>query len=238
MPPDLVVGGVVPLSTADWPDELAAVVFCQGCPWRCPYCHNPHLQPAEAAAPVPWGEVARFLESRRGVLDGVVFSGGEPTLQAGLPAALREVRSMGFRVGLHTAGCFPGRLAEILPLTDWVGFDIKAPSAAYERLTGVSGSGDRARESLRMVAASGVAWELRTTVHPELLPESDLLVLARELAGCGVERWVLQEFRPAASAPSHLATRRAPLDVGVISRLRAVFPVLVARAGQLDGANC
>ena len=86
------IGGITPLTTIDFPGRLAAVLYGQGCPWRCGYCHNPELLDATTPAAVPWPEVLAFLKSRQGLLDGVVFSGGEPTLQAALPAALAEVR--------------------------------------------------------------------------------------------------------------------------------------------------
>ena len=124
---ELRVGGLERLSMCDWPGELAATIFCQGCPWDCPYCHNPHLLPVTGRHEIAWREVVDFLKSRRGLLDGVVFSGGEPTLQSALPQAIAEVRDLGFRIGLHTAGPYPGRLAQVLPLVDWVGFDIKTP---------------------------------------------------------------------------------------------------------------
>ncbi|HEX7972614.1 MAG TPA: anaerobic ribonucleoside-triphosphate reductase activating protein, partial [Thiobacillus sp.] len=151
------VGGLTPLSTTDWPGQLAAVVFCQGCPWRCGYCHNPDLIPARGANEIPWDDVLAFLHRRQGLLDGVVFSGGEPTLQAALPDAMREVRALGFRIGLHTGGAYPQRLAAVLPLVDWVGFDVKAPFADYARITGAAGSGARALAGLQQVLASGVA---------------------------------------------------------------------------------
>ena len=135
------IGGFVPFTATDYPDHLAAVVFCQGCPWRCVYCHNPHLLPARGEAQHPWVSIAAFLETRRGLLDAVVFSGGEPTFQDALPAAMRSVRDMGFKVGLHTAGIYPRKLAAVLPLVDWIGIDVKAPFESYERVTGVSKSG-------------------------------------------------------------------------------------------------
>ena len=116
------VGGLTPLSTTDWPGMLAAVVFCQGCPWRCGYCHNPDLIPARGDHEIPWEDVLAFLRRRQGLLDGVVFSGGEPTAQAGLADAMREVRALGFKIGLHTGGMYPQRLAAVLPLVDWVGW--------------------------------------------------------------------------------------------------------------------
>lgn len=189
------VGGLTPLSTTDYPSYLSAVVFCQGCPWRCGYCHNPHLLPAHGASEIAWSDVLSFLRRRRGLLDAVVFSGGEPLAQAGLADAMRTVRRMGFRVGLHTGGGYPSRLAEVLALVDWVGFDIKAPFAEYSRITTVRGSGDRALASAKLVLGSGVACEFRTTVHPHQHDARALERLAEHLALLGARNYVLQEFR-------------------------------------------
>lgn len=151
------VGGLTRLSATDYPDKLAAVVFCQGCAWRCSYCHNPHLLSKHGNAEVAWPEIISFLQRRRGLLDAVVFSGGEPTLQRSLGAAMKEVRAMGYLVGLHTAGIVPLRLAEVLPLADWVAMDVKSSWDRHHRVTGVRGSGRRARESRDLILASGVA---------------------------------------------------------------------------------
>ena len=131
------VGGMTPFTTIDYPGELAAVVFCQGCPWRCRYCQNTGLLEAGAKAQTKWADVSAFLEHRRGLLDAVVFSGGEPTLQSDLNSAVAEARSLGFKVGLHTAGCYPDRLDNLLPDLDWVGLDIKASPEHHRELTGV-----------------------------------------------------------------------------------------------------
>jgi len=156
------VGGLARCSASDYPGALAAVVFCQGCAWRCGYCHNPELQPARSAGEIPWSAVRAFLDRRRGLLDAVVFSGGEPTQQPGLAAAMREAKAMGFRIGLHTAGIVPRRLAQVLPLVDWVAMDAKAPFESHERVTRVRGSGARARLSAQLLRASGVACEFHT----------------------------------------------------------------------------
>jgi len=189
------VGGLTPLSTSDWPGKLVAVVFCQGCPWRCGYCHNPDLIPARGESEIPWDEVLAFLHRRQGLLDGVVFSGGEPTAQADLLEAMREVRALGFKIGLHTGGAYPQHLAALLPLVDWVGFDVKAPFADYPRVTGAAGSGERALISVQQVLASGVDHELRTTVHPALLTDTELVSLGRDLAARGAKHYVIQGFR-------------------------------------------
>jgi len=157
------------MTTLDHPGRLAAVVFCQGCPLRCRYCHNPELLPRRGEHRIPWPEIVGFLESRRGLLDAVVFSGGEPTQQQALFPAVRQVREMGFEIGLHTAGIYPKRLARLLPSIDWVGLDIKALPEAYPALTGMPGSGALAWESAALVIASGTPHQLRTTVHPALI---------------------------------------------------------------------
>jgi pyruvate formate lyase activating enzyme len=189
------VGGLTPLSTTDWPGMLAAVVFCQGCPWRCRYCHNPGLIASRGDNEIPWQQVMAFLRRRQGLLDGVVFSGGEPTLQVDLPDAIRDVRALGFKVGLHTGGMVEKRLQDVLPLVDWVGLDVKAPFADYPRITGAADSGGRTLAGLQHVVASGVAHEVRTTAHPALLSDADLVDIACDLAGRGVRHYVIQAFR-------------------------------------------
>ncbi len=228
-PPELKVGGLAPLSSCDWPGQLAATVFCQGCAWRCRYCHNAHLLPPDAPRLHSWPAVTAFLLQRRRLLDGVVFSGGEPTLQRGLPAAIGVVRDMGFRVGLHTAGPYPDRLSDILPLVDWIGFDAKAPFSAYEQVTGVPGSGDRARESLRQVIASGKPYEVRTTLHPLLLDVPGLESLAAELAELGVENYAVQRFRSTGCRDAVLNASDIPLSLPLPAGLHEQFKLFELR---------
>jgi anaerobic ribonucleoside-triphosphate reductase activating protein len=226
------VGGVVPFSTTDWPGRLAAVVFVQGCPWRCGYCHNPHLIPAEGEHAEPWEDVLAWLDTRRGLLDAVVFSGGEPLASPALGRAMREVRALGFAVGLHTGGAYPRRLAEIVGSVDWVGLDVKAPAAEYVAVTGVSGSGVPAFATLDLLRRSGVPFEVRTTVHFALTPPASLEQLAGELAALGVERWVLQPFRAVGCADRDLvgaAPHGVVVDRDLLARLRAIVPGAVLR---------
>lgn len=195
---ELRVGGLTPFTTIDFPGKLGAVVFVQGCPWRCGYCHNPHLQPRAAAPALTWPAVLDWLARRVGLLDGVVFSGGEPTADPELGSALRDVRRLGFAVGLHSAGTHPRRLQALLPSIDWVGLDVKAPldtAAAYARITGVPGSAGAVSGCVQAVLASGVAYEVRTTIHPSWLDDLALLRLGRDLAGRGVSSYALQLAR-------------------------------------------
>ena len=192
-PEPLTVGGLTPMSTIDFPGKLSAVLFLQGCPWRCRFCHNGGLIPRSAEQQLGWGQVIEFLLERRGFLDAVVFSGGEPTLQRGLEAAVRQVKQLGFAIGLHTAGIYPGRLGRLLPLLDWIGLDVKTHRADYSRITGVRDSADRVWHSIELIQASGVPHEFRTTVHPDLLSQAQLLRLRQELIDLQAGNLVIQE---------------------------------------------
>jgi len=191
---ELQVGGLTPLTGLDYPGELASVIFCQGCPWRCSYCQNPHLL-SPTSATIPWSQIEAFLERRQGLLDGVVFSGGEPTLQNTLPDALTRVKAKGFKVGLHTAGIYPDRLRALVPLLDWVGLDIKALPEDYETITGAAGSGARAWESLRLLIATGIPLEVRTTMPKDWRLSQGMEILMRRVADEGVEVFALQACR-------------------------------------------
>jgi pyruvate formate lyase activating enzyme len=214
------VGAFTPLSTTEWPGQRAAVVYVQGCPWRCHYCHNPSLQSRCERNPHAWERVWETLTHRQGLLDAVVFTGGEPTLDAGLPQAMMQVKDLGFRVGLQTAGLYPSRLATCLPLVDWVALDIKTAFEAYKSVTSVPASGEPVRASLELVLHSGKAHELRTTWHPDLLPEATLMHLARSLKAAGARTWVLQPYRPSPTTETSLGTVACHPPEDLVARLR------------------
>jgi len=187
------VSGLTPLTTIDYPGELAAVVFLQGCPWSCGYCQNSGLIPSTKDSILSWeNDIISFLEQRKGLLDAVVFSGGEPTLQKGLMDAMKQVRAMGYKVGLHSAGIYPDRLKKLLPFIDWVGLDIKAAKENYPTITNTAGSGERAWESAQIVINSGVDHEFRVTVHPDLLNLDQVSQLEKELLQLGATQYMFQ----------------------------------------------
>ena len=192
------VGGVETFSTVDFPDKISAVIFMQGCPWRCPFCHNAPLQDAQADSGFIWKKFIEFLQSRRKVLDAVVFSGGEPLLQAGLSDAVTEVKALGYAVGLHTGGYNPEHLARVLPLVDWVGLDIKAPfvKPKYAAAVGGADSLSRVEKSLHLLLDAGCDFECRTTCDPRLLSVADIFAIAEKLASLGVKKYFLQKYRP------------------------------------------
>lgn len=224
------VGGLVPLTTLDFPDHLACVLFCQGCGWRCRYCHNPGLIPACGEQEKPWEDILCFLRERVGLLEAVVFSGGEPTLQLALPEAIAEVRAMGFKVGLHSAGIKPRLFNQVLPLVDWVGFDIKALPEHSTLITGVEGSGKANWKSLEHLLESKVAHECRTTVHWQLFDADRLWDMAHRLRALGVERFAVQCVRTARMLDDSLADSRPPYDQQKLwDRMGRLFPSFVLR---------
>jgi len=229
MPRTLRVGGITPFTATDYPGQLAAVVFVQGCPWRCGYCHNPHLQQRHSGA-LDWDSVIAFLRRRVGLIDAVVFSGGEPTIDPCLELAIADVRALGFKVGLHTAGIYPARLSQVLPTLDWVGFDIKAPATHYESVTGVAGSGAAAFACAALVIDSGIAHECRTTVHSALLTDAQLLELATTLSGMGVRHYAVQLFRPTGCADAALALACSGVPAAAtLDAIGALFPTFTVR---------
>ena len=160
------IHGLQKLAMVDYPGKLAATVFTGGCDLRCPFCHNALLVTRLAETPeIPEREVLDFLSSRKGLLDGVVLTGGEPLLQPDAAEFLQAVRELGFAVKLDTNGCHPAALAEILEagLADYVAMDVKNSRARYAETVGVPGFDlSPVEESVRLLRESGVDCEFRT----------------------------------------------------------------------------
>ena len=162
------ISGLQKLAMVDFPGKLAATVFTGGCNLRCPFCHNAPLVNRVAETPeLSEEEVLAFLKSRKGLLDGVVLSGGEPLLQHDAADFLKKVRELGFAVKLDTNGCFPQVLADILQqeLVDYVAMDIKNCREKYAQTVGIPGFDiTPVEESVRLLQNSGINFEFRTTV--------------------------------------------------------------------------
>ncbi|MCP4537989.1 MAG: anaerobic ribonucleoside-triphosphate reductase activating protein [Chloroflexi bacterium] len=190
--------GWVRTSLIDYPDHIATILFTGGCNFRCPSCHNADLVLRPAEMPdLPLEEVWGFLSRRAGLVDGVVVTGGEPTLQNGLIPFLRQVRERGFDVKLDTNGYRPDVLAALLDenLVDYVAMDIKAQPDTYPLLAGYAELDvARLERSIALLQNSDISHEFRTTVVPGLLDKVDVDEIARWIAGA--ERYVLQQFRP------------------------------------------
>ena len=190
-------GGFQPFTLSDFPGRTAAIAFTQGCNFRCPFCHNaallPMLTPEERL--IPERIILEHLQRRRGRLEGLVVTGGEPTLQQGLPAFLRKVRALGFAVKLDTNGSRPDMLRTLLEeqLVDFVAMDVKAPAHKYALLSGMPRSAETIYESVALIAASGVEHHFRTTHVPDLLGVADLQAITAQLPAGSPH--LIQQFR-------------------------------------------
>jgi pyruvate formate lyase activating enzyme len=189
------IAGLQKHSLIDYPGKVACVVFFAGCNFRCPYCHNADLVRGRADDPMDIDAFRRFLGKRRGFLDGVVISGGEPTLQEGLSAFCREIREMGFSVKLDTNGSKPDVVAKLIAegVLDFIAMDIKTDPERYVSM-GLFPDGDAACifESIERIKRSGIASEFRTTCVAPFVTEETFPAMLASIAGA--DRYVLQPF--------------------------------------------
>lgn len=190
------IGGLQKVSLIDYPGKITAVIFTQGCNFRCPYCHNPELVDQKLYQPcLPEKDILEFLTTRRGKLDAVTITGGEPTLQEGLIPFIRKIREMGFAIKLDTNGSRPDVLARLIQkkLLDYIALDIKAPIEKYQSVANVPVDGDVIRKSIKIILKEKISHEFRTTVVVSLLTQKDITAIVREIAGA--KRYVLQKYR-------------------------------------------
>jgi pyruvate formate lyase activating enzyme len=193
------IGGLQKISLIDYPGRISAIVFTQGCNFRCPYCHNPELvDPAQYGPILPEEEVISFLGKRRGKLDAVTVTGGEPTLQPDLDRFLQEIKGMGYLTKIDTNGSNPDVLERLIRgrLVDYLAMDVKGPLRKYERIANVKVKTAKIRRSIELITASRIEHEFRTTVVRSQLDNEDLTAIA-ELMKKGL--YVLQSFVPAKS---------------------------------------
>jgi pyruvate formate lyase activating enzyme len=187
--------GLAKNSAVDFPGKLAAVIFTPGCNLDCYYCHNRFILAGEGAQKrLPVTEVLAYLRKRQGLLDGVVISGGEPTLQEGLAEFIHQVKNLGYSIKLDTNGSNPDVLREFIAqgLVDYVAMDLKAPFRKYQAICGNNTFLDQIQESITILLRGKVAYEFRTTFVPELT-EEDVLEMAVEIRGARL--YVLQQYR-------------------------------------------
>lgn len=213
------IKGWVQSSLLDYPERIAASLFCGGCNFLCPNCHNSHLVLRPDEYPdLPESEIWSFLEKRRGLLDGVVISGGEPTLQSDLLPFAGRLHELGYLVKLDTNGYRPEVIRELIKegLVDYVAMDVKAPLERYALAVGVQVDPTRIRRSIDLLREGHVEFEFRTTVVPGTLQEEDILLIAGEIAGAG--RYYLQQFVPRDTLDPEMLSRTPYLP----DRIRAM----------------
>ncbi|MCK4809960.1 MAG: anaerobic ribonucleoside-triphosphate reductase activating protein [Candidatus Omnitrophica bacterium] len=190
------IGGFQKFSLIDYPGKIAAVIFTQGCNFRCFYCHNPELIfPERFGGLYDTSEVLSFLEKRRDRLEGIVISGGEPTLQGDLIDFTGKIKKMGYSVKLDTNGTNPGVVKEMISrgLLDYIAMDIKAPLEKYNLITGAVVNLIDIKESIRIIESSGIDYNFRTTADNSFLSDKDISGITSLLLDR--EKYTIQEKR-------------------------------------------
>jgi pyruvate formate lyase activating enzyme len=188
------ITGLRKFSLIDYPGKISCILFTHGCNFRCPYCHNPELVSGKKGDTISQSAILEFLNSRRGKLDGVVITGGEPTLHKGLIGLIKSIKDMDFLVKLDTNGT-NYKMLEVLienELIDYVAMDVKAPIRKYEKVVKRDLNTEVIKESIELIMNSEIEYEFRTTVVKRLLSEEDLKQIVKELKGA--KQWVLQKF--------------------------------------------
>jgi len=189
------IHGLMKMTILDFPGKVACTVFLGGCDMRCPFCHNSELLDPEAPAEMDENDLLAFLRKRQGLLDGVVFTGGEPLLRKDLPDLMRKIQEMGFLIKLDTNGNHPDRLIEIVEegLVDYVAMDIKNSPEKYGETIGIPGFDiTKVRKSVGFLLQGKVPYEFRTTVVRQFHDEESMRGIAEWIDGA--DRYYLQEF--------------------------------------------
>lgn len=207
------IGGVQKLSLVDFPGHTAVALFTIGCNMRCGYCHNPELVlPERYADEIPVNEILQFLSTRVGKVEGVVISGGEPTMHNDLPDLFRKIKSMGFLTKLDSNGTNPEMLKMLFDenLLDYIAMDIKASIDRYQEVAAWPINTDDILRSIKLIKSSGINHEFRTTLVKSQVSPQDLDEIGELIEGS--PRYALQRFRPGRTLAPRFATETTYSD--------------------------
>ncbi|MCL4382463.1 MAG: anaerobic ribonucleoside-triphosphate reductase activating protein [Patescibacteria group bacterium] len=199
------IKGLQKTTLLDYPGKVAAIIFVAGCNFRCPFCHNSDLVLRPETLPeIKEEDFFIFLKNKRQLLDGIVVTGGEPTLYEDLPAFIKKIKKLGFLIKLDTNGTNPGMVKDLLAqkLLDYVAIDYKGPLIKYYKYTNTTNKqiNKQISECINILIKSGLDFELRTTVVPTLHNREDLIEMAKDLSSIihnpSSIKWFLQQFNP------------------------------------------
>jgi len=227
------IGGIQPLSLVDFPKKLAAVVFTVGCNFRCPFCHNPSLvvnsreNTDKIGTFVSEDDVFDFLNQRKNQLDGVVISGGEPTLHQDLPEFIEKIRALGYAVKLDTNGSNPEMLRSLINSVEYVAMDIKHTWDNYPRAAGITDV-EKIQQSVEILLQEKVDYEFRTTIIRELHSPEDIVEISKQIRGA--RNYALQEFVPKVTLDPNFRNKH-PFDR---EQLSAIEPQILRNVRRLD----
>jgi len=206
----MIIGGLQKFSLLDYPGRISAIVFTQGCNFRCGFCYNPMLvwpvskagnlknslvEKQEGHTLIKEDDLFVFLEKRRNKLDAVVITGGEPTLWIDLPQFLTKIKKLEYLIKLDTNGTNPVMIKDLMKkkLIDYIAMDIKAPADKYNLVTGVKVNFKNIAKSVKIIMQSDLPYEFRTTITPELLNKENIDKMGKFIQGA--DKWFLQKFK-------------------------------------------
>ncbi len=224
----MIIAGFQPLSLLDYPGTVCSIIFTQGCPLRCVYCHNPELLPVKSANRIPEDTVFSTLKKRKNVVEGVCVTGGEPTIHHDLPEFIKKIKNLGLQVKLDTNGVNPRMIEKLIQdkLVDFFAMDLKHTWERYAEVIGTSQNNivTNCQETFHLIQDSSIPHEFRTTVYPALHSENDLVKIANQLIHD--EHYSLQGIRYQKTLVPNLPhSRELDLDK-VAQRIRAKQPNL------------
>lgn len=206
------IGALQKTSLIDYPGLISAIIFTQGCNFRCGYCHNPELlDPSNWDEPIPQNDILDFLKKRQGKLDALVITGGEPTLHLGLPGFISKVKELGFKVKLDSNGTNPKMLEQLLAenLVDYIAMDVKAPLRRYSDIANCEVPTDLIFESINLIMSNAPDYEFRTTLVEGQLSYEEVLDIGKLIKGA--KKYFLQRFIPSkTNSPEFLDKKSFP----------------------------
>jgi len=188
------IGGFQKTSLLDFPDTLSAIVWTNDCNFRCPFCYNKNLV-LDQTESIPEKEVFKFLEKRKGMLEGLVISGGEPFLQEELGDFIKKAKDLGYLIKVDTNGSLPDKIKQLVDknLIDYISMDVKAPKNKYNQISGVDVKISKIEKSIDLIRNNVLEYEFRTTFVPQILKKEDIIEIGKWLEGS--EKYYLQQFR-------------------------------------------
>lgn len=231
-PRNMVIAGFQPLSLIDYPGKSCSIVFTQGCPFRCPYCHNPELIPLRPQTSIAEESVIRYLREHKKMLDGVCITGGEPTIQVGLRRFIELVKELGLLVKLDTNGIHPEFVRELFAnrLVDYVAMDLKHRWDKYQDVVRSGGSNtvENCRKTFALIQESSVDHEFRTTICPGVHTKNDFHIMAGYLREG--EQYFIQQTQFKKILDELIRNEETLRAQELVDTLRASFPKLIIHA--------
>lgn len=226
----MLIGGLQKTTLIDYPGKIACTVFTLGCNFRCRFCSNPELvlpSKIKKQPRISEKEFFAFLKEKRGLLDGIVLCGGEPTLNKDLPDFIKKIRKLGFLVKLDTNGSNPEMLKKLIKqkLIDCIAMDVKAPltSQKYEAITGIKIDLGKIKKSMEIIKYSGIDGEFRTTVVPGIHTKEDIIQIAKDIAPA--KKYFLQNFQPGKTVDPKLVKLKSFSKDFLLEIVREIAPL-------------